>query len=207
MIPVQKLPFSFDAESLKADVQVFRAEEWTPHFNTQYYEGDWSGLALRAAADGYVALYPDPTATSFEDTDSLRRCTYVPRVLDEFKCQLESVRFLRLGAGASIREHRDHRLSLEDGVARVHIPVVTNSQVEFFLDGQLVEMLAGEAWYLNFNLHHRVENKSSHDRVHLVIDCIVNEWFLSLFCNCSDDKFGTLDERILTEELKEDYTS
>jgi len=181
MIPVHKLPFTFDADALKADVLLFKADEWTPHFNTQYYEGDWSGLALRSAANAHVALYPDPTATGFEDTDSLKRCAYVPEVLNTFKCELESVRFLRLGAGARILEHRDYKLALEDGVARVHIPVVTNPKVEFFLDGTYLEMLAGEPWYLNFNLKHRVENNSTDDRVHLVIDCIVNDWFLSLF--------------------------
>jgi len=181
MIPVHKLPFTFDADALKADVLLFKADEWTPHFNTQYYEGDWSGLALRSAANAHVALYPDPTATAFEDTDSLKRCAHVPEVLNTFKCELETVRFLRLGAGARILEHRDHKLALEEGVARVHIPVVTNPKVKFFLDGTCLEMLAGEPWYLNFNLKHRVENNSTDDRVHLVIDCIVNDWFLSLF--------------------------
>jgi quercetin dioxygenase-like cupin family protein len=111
----------------------------------------------------------------------LKRCAHVPEVLNTFNCELETVRFLRLGAGARIREHRDHKLAIEDGVARVHIPVVTNPKVEFFLDDTRLEMLSGEAWYLNFNLKHRVENNSTDDRVHLVIDCIVNDWFLSLF--------------------------
>jgi hypothetical protein len=33
-------------------------------------------------------------------------------------------------------------------------------------------MNEGEAWYLNFNLYHSVENNGRDERVHLVIDCV-----------------------------------
>ena len=176
-----KLPFAFDVEPLKRELRTFSDADWTPHFNTQYYSGDWSGIALRAAENAHVALYPDPTVEKFVDTGAMSKCESVREILKTFQCETESVRFLRLGAGASIREHRDHKLSIEDGVARVHIPVKTTSEVEFYLDGNRVEMREGEAWYLNFNLMHRVENKSSDERIHLVIDCIANDWLHSYF--------------------------
>ena len=59
MISTLKLPFQFDASRLKSDLRRFAPEDWTPHFNTQYYEGDWSGIALRAAKNSNVELYPD----------------------------------------------------------------------------------------------------------------------------------------------------
>lgn len=176
-----KLPLTFDAKWLEADLGNFGDEDWTPHFNRDYYEGEWSGIALRSPADAHVDLYPDPTASHYVVTPLLGRCGYVPEVLDAFECELESARFLRLGAGARIREHRDFKLSMEDGVGRVHIPVVTDPAVSFFLNGNRVGMQPGEAWYLNFNLPHRVENESTKARVHLVIDCVVNDWFRSFF--------------------------
>lgn len=181
MIPVLKLPFDFDTGSLERDLKCFVADDWTPHFNTQYYEGDWSGIALRVAADAHVDLYPDPTATHYVGTAMLERCPYVPLVIETFKCPLESVRFLRLGPRAEIREHRDFKLSIEDGVARVHIPIKTNPLVRFYLDDKLVTMLPGEAWYLNFNLPHRVTNDSDEERIHLVVDCIANDWLRGFF--------------------------
>jgi hypothetical protein len=181
MTPLLKLPFSFDAAALQVDLQAFSDAEWTPHFNVHNYQGDWSGIALRTTRGAHVALYPDPTATAFEDTEMMARCFYVPQLLTEFHCDLETVRFLRLGAGAAILEHRDHKLAMEDGVARIHIPVKTSSQVEFVLDGQRVEMKEGEAWYLNFNLRHSVKNNSDEDRVHLVVDCVVNDWLRGFF--------------------------
>jgi hypothetical protein len=181
MISTLQLPFNFDVNDVQADLRNFSEGDWTPHFNTQYYEGDWSGIALRAAANAHVELYPDPTAENYVDTAALGLCPSVKAILDEFNCETESVRFLRLGSGAKIREHRDYKLSIEDGIARVHIPVKTSAGVEFYLDGKRVEMKEGEAWYLNFNLPHHVTNNSSEARVHLVVDCIGNDWLRSFF--------------------------
>jgi aspartyl/asparaginyl beta-hydroxylase (cupin superfamily) len=128
-------------------------------------------------------MYPDPTATDYNDTVHMERCSYVPRVLESFLCVKESVRFLRLGPGAEIREHKDFKLNIDDGVARVHVPDVTNEKVAFHLDRRPVTMLAGDAWYLDFNLPHSVKNDSSEYRIHLVIDLVANDWLRSLICN------------------------
>lgn len=182
MVPAFKLPFTFDSERLQNDLRLFMSEEWTPHFNTAYYEGDWSGIALRASKDSPIPIYPDPVAENgYDDTEFLERCSYFPKVLAEFKCELESVRLLKLSAGSQIREHKDYCLGFENGFVRIHIPIETNSSVEFFHNGQRVDMLAGEAWYLNFNLNHSVANKSEIDRVHLVIDCVLNDWLKAFF--------------------------
>ena len=37
-------------------------------------------------------------------------------------------------------------------------------------------MGAGEAWYLDLNRPHRVENEGTVARVHLVLDLLVNDW-------------------------------
>lgn len=181
MVPVLKLPFSFDTAALKADLERFGPADWAPHFNTSYYEGDWSGIALRTMKDAHLPLYSDPTATVFVDTEMLARCAYVPEVRNAFKCEIEAMRFLRLGPGDKILEHRDHKLSFEDGVARIHVPVKTSPDVEFYLGGEPVRMDEGEVWYLNFNLKHRVENNGQDERVHLVIDCVVNDWLAGFF--------------------------
>jgi hypothetical protein len=181
MISILKFPFRFDAAALKSDLRKFAPGDWTPHFNTQYYEGDWSGIALRAAKDANVELYPDPTATVYQDTAMLARCAYLPEVLASFECEIESARLLLLAAGSNIREHRDYKLGYEDGFVRIHVPVQTNLQVEFYLDGRPLRMNEGEAWYLNFNLKHRVSNGGTEDRVHLVVDCVVNDWLRGFF--------------------------
>ena len=182
MLKSLRLPLSFDPDRLKADLALIQPGEWIPHFNTSYYEGDWSGVALRAVGGRAGQLYPDPTATAqFADTPILDRCPYFQEVLAAFDCPLTSVRLLKLAARSSIREHRDYRLGYEDGELRVHIPIITNADVAFFLAGDRVIMQEGEAWYLDLNLPHRVENYSDIDRIHLVIDCVVNDWVRGLF--------------------------
>lgn len=181
MITKLKFPFKFDVGKVLADLDRLAPDEWTPHFNTQYYEGDWSGIALRSADSSHIALYPDPTAERYVDTDAMARCISVREILEHFECETESVRFLRLGPGASIKKHKDYRLSLDDGIARVHVPVKTSPDVEFYLNDERISMNAGEAWYLNFNLYHSVVNPGGEPRIHLVIDCVVNDWFRGFF--------------------------
>lgn len=83
---------------------------------------------------------------------------------------------LRLGPGSTIREHKDYNLSLDDGEIRLHIPVRTNHDVDFIVGGQRVVMTEGECWYHNFNLPHSVANRGATARVHLALDCVVDDW-------------------------------
>lgn len=181
MIKSLKLDIRFDEGRLRDDVDRFASGAWTPHFNTRYYQGDWSGIALRTSENAHVPLYPDPTAEKFVDTDELKQCAYIQSVVGSFACKVEFVRFLRLSAGSQIIEHTDYDLGIEDGYVRLHIPITTDPAVEFYLDNERVDMQPGEVWYLNLNLPHRVKNNSTIDRVHLVVDCVVNDWFTELF--------------------------
>lgn len=178
----RKLSLFFDPLPLRADLSNIRADEWVPHFNTRYYEGSWSGVSLRSVGGTAAQLYPDPTAQGrYADTQLLARCPNIRTALERFECPLLAVRLLRLKAGSSIREHKDYNLGFEDGEIRLHIPLLTNSGVEFFLDGERLTLSEGECWYINFNLRHRVENYGASDRIHLVIDCVVNDWLRSQF--------------------------
>jgi hypothetical protein len=197
MIPSSvKLPFRFDPGKLKEDAGRIGEAEWTRHYNQTIYEGEWSGVALRSATGTKtpVQLYADPNATEFADTEILARCPYIQEVLASFNCPMTSVRILRLRPGAKIAEHRDYKLGHEDGEVRIHVPIQTANGVEFFLDGVRVLMQEGEAWYLNFNLPHRVNNGSRGDRLHLVMDCRVNEW-LTAQLQVTEPKIGGLFSR------------
>ena len=176
-----KLPFQFDAALLKKDLAQIAPDEWIRHFNQSYYEGDWSVASLRSNGGKTKQIYPDPhSPEEFADTEILDRCAYVREVLEKIECEKESVRFMLLGAGARIREHKDFFMGFEDGVIRLHIPVVTNEKVEFYLADERVRMREGELWYLDFSQKHRVENNGDEDRIHLVMDCKVNDWLVEM---------------------------
>lgn len=175
--PSARLPWVVDVDALRADVGALAPDDWVPHFNTAYYEGDWSGVALRSIGGEAGRLYPNPSAGgNFADTPLLGRCPGVGRLLAGLGCPLLAVRFLRLGPGSRIREHRDLNLGFEDGEVRIHVPVTTDPAVKFLLDGRPVRMEAGEAWYLDLNLRHSVVNAGTEPRVHLVVDCVVDDW-------------------------------
>jgi hypothetical protein len=181
MISHLKLPLGVDPQLLRQDLDQVNREDWIRHFNTRYFEGQWTGAVLRAAAGFSNTLYSDPHATeSFAATKLLERCPNIADFLKRFQCPLRSVRLLRLEAGSVIREHRDFDLGLADGVVRVHMPLRTNPDVVFFLDAHRLEMSEGECWYLDLSLPHWVENRGVSDRIHLVIDCEVNQWLVDL---------------------------
>jgi len=177
-----RLPISADADALRAEVFALPDDAWVPHFNTQYYEGDWSGVALRSIG-GSLALYPDPTRTDYADTPWLDVCPAARALLERFRAPLLSARYLRVGPGSRIREHSDLDLGFADGEVRIHCPVTTSPQVQFLLAGETIVMQPGELWYLDLNQKHAVTNDGTEARVHLVIDCVVNEWLEAQFAN------------------------
>ena len=126
-------------------------------------------------------------------TDYLKKCHSLRASLSLFKCKLLSTRLLKLGGYSRILRHCDLDLSLEDRVARVHLPLSSSSDVQFCLNGQMFTCLPNESWYMNFNLPHEVENSSERPRIHLVVDCEVNDWLTEQVlcgeCYFSDDGF------------------
>ncbi|MDO7843150.1 aspartyl/asparaginyl beta-hydroxylase domain-containing protein [Sphingomonas sp. CA1-15] len=160
-----------------------RGQEWTPHLVTQNFEGDWSVVALRHTAGAthpVMKIYSDPNATAFEDDPLLDRAPAFRALLAALQCPLQAVRLMRLTPGSIIKEHRDHDLSVEFGSARLHVPIVTNAGVDFRLSGTPVPLREGEIWYLRLADPHSVANRGDTDRVHLVIDCTVNDWLLDM---------------------------
>jgi hypothetical protein len=169
------LPWTFDAAAMAAEAEALPAEAWTPHFNTGIYDGDWSALALRAPVGGVGSLdtYPDPTATGFADLPVLERCPVTAAALASVPAPLLSARFLRLGAGAEIREHRDHRLGHADGEVRLHVPVTSPPGADLVVDGAVVPMVLGTCWYVDVSRPHRATNPGPGHRIHLVVDAVV----------------------------------
>jgi hypothetical protein len=179
-----RLPLSFDPGLLAADLASLSATPWIDHFVKQNYEGSWSVIPLRSSAGArhpVRMIYSDPTATAFEDTPMLAECPYFRNVLASLACPLHAVRLMRLTPGSIIKEHTDLDLRFEQGSVRMHIPVITNENVEFELNRRRVILEAGSCWYLRLSDPHRVANRGDTDRVHLVIDAAVNDWVASLF--------------------------
>ncbi len=173
------LPLTFDVNLMQRDLNQLESELWIDHFVKQNYEGQWSVIPLRSpetAKHPVMMIYSDPVCKKFVDTPFLKKLDYFSKILKSFQCPLKAVRLMKLSAGSKIKEHTDLDMDIESGTIRLHIPVQTNHQVDFRLNGDRVQLREGECWYLRLSDPHSVENRGKQDRVHLVIDAELNQW-------------------------------
>lgn len=181
MLISHKLPLAFDAAALKVDLEQIPPKTWIAHFNKGDYSGEWKGLALRSTTGRSNQLFTfaqEPAAAV--DTPALSLCPYFQKVLAAFKCHIHAARLLSLSPGSKILEHKDDFIGFAEEFIRIHVPIVTDTRVDFFVGGQRIDMSEGETWYADFGLPHSVNNASDKDRVHLIIDCRINDWLASL---------------------------
>ena len=184
-----KLPYSFDIARLKNDLAKIEEIDWIAHFNTSAYENEWRCVPLRSMqgrTDHIISLSDVPYA----DTTLLDRCPYFREVIDTFQCEKMSVRLMAMGPGSRIKMHKDQGTSFEDGIARLHVPIVTTPEVCFSIDDEKVHFAAGHTWYLNASCLHGVRNDSPDPRIHLMLDCLVNPWLEKLFLDAGFEPDG-----------------
>lgn len=174
------LPLKFDAELLLRDLHAAAQYQWPEHYNQNDYAGSWTSLSLRSHDGNMQNVYATPS-DSFSDTALLAVCPYFASVMQEIHCEKLTVRLLSLQPGSEIKPHRDQGLSYLEGEFRLHVPIVTNPDVEFVVDDQRLLMQPGECWYADFTREHSVANHGKAARVHLVLDCIRNDWTDALF--------------------------
>ncbi|MHC8384390.1 aspartyl/asparaginyl beta-hydroxylase domain-containing protein [Pseudomonas sp. LB3P14] len=169
-----RLPVTADLPLLLQALAAIGEDEWRGHFNSAYYAGDWSGVALISAADALTELAPgrgEPLLRA-----PWRRDVRWQQGLRDLPVEIVSARLLRLGPGGQIHEHRDYDLGEPDADLRLHIPLLSPSHVDFLLDGQRMPMAAGECWFLDLSRPHRVDNRGTEARIHLVLDCRPGAW-------------------------------
>lgn len=199
-----KFPLVFDIKKLQSDLNKIMSKNWVAHYNTNDYSGKWNSIALMSQNGKSDAIYAMPNNDEkLVATEVLDSCTYFKEILDGFLFEKTAVRLLKLEVGAEIKPHTDNCLGYEDGCFRLHIPIITNSEVEFILDGNRLVMNEGECWYIDANFTHSVANRGQQDRIHFVIDGIRNEWSDAMFYKeAAQDQF----ERpapVMSDEQKE----
>ena len=200
MIKFIQLKQRFDVIKMQKEVCALESDLWKPHYNSKHYEGSWTTLQLRSIngdIENSISIQGSSLLgnMAYRNTILLEQCTYLQSVINFFECEKMSVRLMNLHAGAVIKEHTDYEMNFEKGEARFHIPIQTNQGVSFFIEDQKIPLNEGECWYLNLSLKHRVNNFGNTNRIHLVIDCKVNDWTKNLFN----------EEVILTEMIDENY--
>jgi hypothetical protein len=173
-----RLPRSFDPRPLLEDLAALRAFP-TAYLEEGHRSGLWGGVSLYAQGGRYNVLTCGPAP--YEPTEALARAPNLRAIVESFETEPRAVRVLTLDPGARIFEHFDPGISLDLGVVRLHVPIVTHPDVEFFLAGKRTRWRPGELWYGDFSFPHHAHNKSAVPRTHLVMDLVVTDAIRALF--------------------------
>ena len=187
-------------EHMQRELQ--NVDDWYDDFPF-YSDGSWSAISLRGykpddpqwgvkpseMPKAWLAAHPEATDLSLDWTTMATR-TPVTRAWVESVAgweEVERVRLFRMTAkpklNGKLRRHsdiQDKSAGTKNGhLARFHVPLITHPDVKMTcwnLNGQRQQahMETGGVYYLDVRKPHAVANNSPVDRIHLVVDVVVN---------------------------------
>jgi aspartyl/asparaginyl beta-hydroxylase (cupin superfamily) len=157
-----QLPYTFDVSQLTNEVEKFSESDWVTHH--EGFQGN-SAIPLISVNGEFNNDFKGP----MKPTSALEKSPYIKQILASFGEVLSRSRLMRLAPGAQVPLHSDINYHWYKRV-RVHIPITTTEQVQFFCHDKQVHMGAGECWIFDSWKLHKVENNSDQYRVHLVVD-------------------------------------
>ena len=100
--------------------------------------------------------------------------------------------FYYLDSGAKLHSHRDLTGASFNNRLRFHVPIITNPDVNFIVSNDRVKMSPGDLWCLDTSYLHSVENKGSESRVHIIIECDINDEIIKKIPTGLDAKLHNL---------------
>ena len=182
----------FDVSAAAAELSA--VDEWVDHYSNYNERHTWHAVALRSYGGDSMTIekpaemtqhwrreHSDALDEIVQDTPLQQRLPACQAIVDAVPGRKQRVRLMRLSAQrGELSRHTDigdpDSGIADDRVARVHVPLVTSSDVHFNTwelehgRAQLVQMGEGDAWYLDTRKPHSATNIGVADRVHLVID-------------------------------------
>ena len=164
----------FDVGAIRKKVEQFPAEKWLESERERLFDVHRDTQALLMVHfEDYQYKKPEYRELYAEMQDVLQ--PVVDYVASYYRNNGFIVRLIlaKLVSGGKIPKHTDAGFSLLN-CHRVHLPIITNDDVDFFVGGEQINMRVGELWEINNGTVHAVENRGSEDRVHLIIDWMPN---------------------------------
>ena len=163
--PFIQLPYTFDIERLRADVEALPDEAWRRH--PTGHQGNTAVLLVSTNGDPTDDVIGGRQAPTLW----LQQSPALAQTVAAFGVPVGRTRLMRIDAGAEATPHFDVHLYWKDRV-RIHVPIVTTPDVEFISGDARVHMAAGESWVFDTMSIHNVLNPGDQARVHLVIDTV-----------------------------------
>lgn len=162
-----------DTTAIKALLDTKTEEEWQENgLRQQQFKvhKDTQSLVLKWSANTATDT-PVETKSHFATFESVLK-PVLDMIQHEYKYQNPVIRkamFAKLKAGGVISDHMDGAVALRM-VHRIHIPIVTNDKVHFFIDDIDHRFNVGEVIEIDNTRYHSVRNEGDQDRIHLIID-------------------------------------
>ena len=155
---VQSIPEAvWDAENADKPNR-FEALDKTRHIVFRFVDStrDWRGSHDRAAWAEWRALL-----------EPVMQAAVVP--YGYAGGQFPRVMLARMAPGGEIKPHRDANAAAK-WPHKIHVPLLTNEKVTFFVDGIGYHLPEGEAAEVNNMGVHAVKNAGDGDRIHLIFE-------------------------------------
>lgn len=183
-VPLLKLPRQYCVETLAAEVSALPRNAWVAH------------PGKLAGNDAVPLITPGGAVTNgfagpMAPTEHLLACPYIMDIMADLGAVWGRSRLMGLAPASDVPEHVDVGYYWRTHM-RLHIPVVTNPQVEFTCDGQTVHMKAGECWAFDSFCLHNVRNKGTEKRIHLVLDTVGGETLWDMMVEARREQVGNL---------------
>ncbi len=176
-----RLARTFDTARLKSDLEIALNHFKTASQSGPYHDGSWKGISLRSIDGSYKNSIAFVEGGFYQDTLVLDFCPYFKEILDSLPFSINIARLLFLPPDKKIGEHHDSAFSWKKGLVRLHIPIITHEDVVMNISGKRCQWKEGEFWFGDFHQPHNLHNQSDITRVHLVMDCMVDDALLELF--------------------------
>lgn len=180
--------YEINVNNFKEEIKLFD-KKWTIKDN---YSNKWKSVCLKGI-NGEDQNYLEPNIFNqneniFKYTKNIEYFPNIKRFLSTLNTDIYLVRLLKLESHGIIKYHTDEIVFKNNlNIIRCHLPIITNSEVIFKIGIPLQKpkpgysiwnadtimekyLYPGYLWYTNVNCLHSVENNSSSDRIHLVID-------------------------------------
>lgn len=146
--------------------------QWTNVYS-EYHTGGWQTLSL-------LNRTSKPTDTIIEDcepveTSLLERMPETRALLRGLGFRYLFGRLAKLEVNAFIYEHRDYQELRNERLLRLHIPVITNPFSSIVVDRTRIHLALGYIWKLNPIHRHAAANFGKEPRIHIILDCHVDE--------------------------------
>lgn len=167
-----KILGSLNVENLKEKIKTIPKEEWEKfeHRKSFFGQENTNCLAIKfnkdVASRVFSFDYENEFLLNFFDKE-LKDCYEI--IKQYYSGQPYRVMITELIANKNIDPHVDAGYHLEN-THRIHLCIKTNDDVDFIVNDEKIELKEGLLFEINNQREHAVFNRSSENRLHLIID-------------------------------------